>query len=130
MSHNNATAGPASDAMQEESDKDTATATVTVDTVRCDVCGAHWNHGMWTEGCRACGGAALERPCYVCDGRCGATWQRDVRSTRVWGEAHWDGECRLPPDHQEALWHARMLQDVQPTDDDLVDAMDSMFSSS
>lgn len=29
------------------------------------------------QGCVECGGYALERPCPVCGGRCGAVWKRD-----------------------------------------------------
>eukprot|EP00037_Helgoeca_nana_P036678 m.12530 g.12530 ORF g.12530 m.12530 type:complete len:198 (-) comp7791_c0_seq1:466-1059(-) len=88
----------------------------------CMTCGIDWRESH-TDGCLECGGAAMTRMCGMCEGKCPAVWQRDVIASHTWSEAHWDGECLLPSEQQELVWHARMLAQFQPTDDDLVDAL-------
>ena len=44
----------------------------------CLACGANWSRGEFTEGCKECGGAAMEVDCMLCGGRCGRKWQRMV----------------------------------------------------
>jgi hypothetical protein len=47
-------------------------------TAACATCRAIWSEGHFTDACQECGGGAMERPCYICDGRCGAVMLRAV----------------------------------------------------
>ena len=62
-------------------------------TAVCRRCGAIWSDGRFTEGCDACGGGAMERPCYMCGGRCGVVNQRAVSDSNSSGVGHWLGLC-------------------------------------
>ena len=75
----------------------------------CFICGCIWSRGDYTEDCLACGGAAMQRPCCICDGVCGAIWHRQAELSRSHGEAHWDGKCLLPAEEQERLMLARFI---------------------
>ena len=73
----------------------------------CRTCGAVWSEGRFTDGCAECGGGAMERPCLVCGGRCGAQMFRAVSDSNDSGLGHWAGACRLPPDEQRRALDAR-----------------------
>jgi hypothetical protein len=45
----------------------------------------------------------MERPCPVCDGRCGTRWLRAVVDSHDSGLGHWAGGCKLPRDEQQRL---------------------------
>lgn len=66
-----------------------------MDNIKCLNCEANWSRGEFTEDCEMCGGGALERPCPMCDGRCGARWQRAILDSYDFGVAHWVGQCLL-----------------------------------
>lgn len=61
----------------------------------CLTCGAKWSRGEVTEGCKECGGAAMEVDCMLCGGKCGSKWQRMVMDSNDFGVAHWGGACAL-----------------------------------
>ncbi|KAK4874719.1 hypothetical protein RN001_014079 [Aquatica leii] len=44
----------------------------------CFTCGVSWVEDHVSLDCSECGGYALERPCLICDGSCGAVWKRDL----------------------------------------------------
>lgn len=75
--------------------------------VSCASCGADWSQGHFSPGCQQCGGGALETPCLICGGRCGALWQRAVADSRDDNVAHWFGCCALPEEEQRALLASR-----------------------
>lgn len=75
--------------------KDSPPKTKAAADLRCSTCGARWSLGAWTGDCAECGGGALDRPCLVCGGVCGARWQRAVSDSHDRGIAHWYGACRL-----------------------------------
>ena len=72
-------------------------------SARCTSCGANWTEGQWTAGCGECGGGALEQPCLICGGRCGATWRRAVLDSNDFRCGHWHGACGLPEEEKERL---------------------------
>ena len=43
---------------------------------RCSSCWYEGDYG--SPNCVECGGYALERPCPICNGRCGRLWKRDI----------------------------------------------------
>lgn len=45
--------------------------------VSCFSCGVTWTDDHVSLDCKECGGYSLERPCPLCDGKCGVTWKRD-----------------------------------------------------
>ncbi|XP_026473249.1 protein pinocchio-like isoform X2 [Ctenocephalides felis] len=46
--------------------------------VSCFTCGVSWADQQVSLDCSECGGYALERPCPLCDGKCGSQpWRRD-----------------------------------------------------
>ena len=69
----------------------------------CTDCGADWSQGRFSVDCKQCGGGALEIDCPVCEGKCGAKWQRAVMDSQDFGLAHWFGSCRLTPQEQAAI---------------------------
>jgi hypothetical protein len=75
---------------------------------RCATCGAVWSDGRFTENCAECGGGAMERPCFLCGGRCGLVMLRTVSDSNDSGLGHWAGRCRLPEEEQ------RRLMSVEP----------------
>ncbi len=69
----------------------------------CTNCGADWTKGRFTQNCPQCGGFAMEAPCLVCGGRCGAVSYRSVHDSQDANLAHWAGACRLPLEEQREL---------------------------
>lgn len=59
----------------------------------CADCNSDWSVGAFDAACGTCGGGALQRSCPICDGRCGAIWQRAVIDSIDRGVAHWIGQC-------------------------------------
>lgn len=45
--------------------------------VSCFSCGVTWTDDHVSLDCKECGGYSLERPCPLCDGKCGVIWKRD-----------------------------------------------------
>lgn len=45
--------------------------------VSCFSCGVTWTDDHVSLDCGECGGYSLERPCPLCDGKCGVQWKRD-----------------------------------------------------
>lgn len=45
--------------------------------VSCFTCGVTWTDDHVSLDCGECGGYSLERPCPLCDGKCGVLWKRD-----------------------------------------------------
>ncbi|XP_044759392.1 protein pinocchio isoform X2 [Coccinella septempunctata] len=71
---------------------------VTIEQLRmemttCFTCGVSWNDSHVSLDCSECGGYALDRPCLECEGKCGATWKRDLSLSHSSGKARWQGEC-------------------------------------
>jgi len=62
----------------------------------CQSCGAHWSEGAYSQDCKECGGGAMERPCFVCNGECGRMWSRAPIDSQDSHEAHWIGSCGMP----------------------------------
>ena len=77
----------------------------------CTNCDANWSDGHFTARCPQCGGGAMERPCGVCQGRCGQLWKRAVLDSQDSNEAHWMGTCGLPPEEQRALMKEQFDRD-------------------
>lgn len=59
----------------------------------CFTCGVSWNESHVSLDCSECGGYAMERPCNICDGTCGAILKRDLSMSHASGKARWIGEC-------------------------------------
>ncbi len=57
---------------------------------------ADWGAGEVGPECECCGGFALERPCPICAGQCGAVWQWAVQDSWDQGQAIWVGACKSP----------------------------------
>lgn len=74
---------------------------------KCGHCHANWSKGEFSANCKQCGGGAMERPCLVCGGRCGAIFKRAAIDSNDYKEAHWIGGCQLPADEQQ-----RCLQEL------------------
>lgn len=71
----------------------------------CYLCDSNWSKGEFTEHCDLCGGGALEKPCPVCEGKCGAKWKRMVLDSLDSGESHWIMNCGLPPEEfRKKMW--------------------------
>ena len=62
----------------------------------CTLCGADWRQGAFTADCVECGGGAMERPCLVCNGACGATSLRCVHDSQDEQVGVWTFNCKLP----------------------------------
>lgn len=60
----------------------------------CFTCGVSWVEDHVSLDCSECGGYALERPCLICDGSCGAVWKRDLTKSHSSSKAQWEGECK------------------------------------
>ncbi|KAK4319165.1 hypothetical protein Pmani_009884 [Petrolisthes manimaculis] len=71
----------------------------------CYTCGVSWSDNHVSLDCRECGGYSLERPCPLCDGKCGNSWRRDVSMSHSVGKAHWEGECELDSLDRPAVPH-------------------------
>jgi len=78
----------------------------------CTNCGADWSAGRWTPDCPQCGGFAMELPCPMCGGKCGAIYPRAVHDSQDANLAHWAGRCLLPSDQQAALRATYILRGV------------------
>ncbi|XP_043523143.1 protein pinocchio isoform X1 [Frieseomelitta varia] len=61
----------------------------------CFTCGVSWSEEHVSLDCSECGGYSLQRPCPLCDGRCRASWKRDLTMSHASGKARWIGECGL-----------------------------------
>ncbi|XP_071051947.1 protein pinocchio isoform X3 [Onthophagus taurus] len=59
----------------------------------CFTCGVSWADHHVSLDCSECGGYALERPCPICEGICGAQWKRDLSESHACSKARWQGEC-------------------------------------
>lgn len=59
----------------------------------CQTCGSRWDQFEYKQNCPECGGGALQVPCLVCSGTCGAMWNRAVIDSNDAGAAHWVGVC-------------------------------------
>ena len=62
----------------------------------CYSCGADWSAGKYAQTCAECDGGAMQRPCYICGGRCGMLNLRAVSDSNDSGIGHWAGACKLP----------------------------------
>lgn len=92
----------------------------------CHLCGECWYDGKYLAGCTECGGFPLTRVCPVCDGQCGRHWNRNVKLSHSFHEAHWDGICSLPPEMQQAF-HIRKLTDA--SEDTLSEGLQDLSTS-
>lgn len=45
----------------------------------CMTCGVSWTDDHVSLDCSECGGYSIERPCPLCDGKCGVQWKRDFK---------------------------------------------------
>ena len=70
---------------------------------QCSSCEAIWSEGEFGEDCLECGGGAMERNCYLCNGQCGSVYLRAVIDSWDTGEAHWNGGCKLPEEEKQKL---------------------------
>gem|GEM_PF-5937652 len=63
----------------------------------CYRCAANWSAGAFTEGCRECDGAALQKPCPLCEGECSVPWARAIDDSHEYGRGCWvqTGPCGL-----------------------------------
>lgn len=59
----------------------------------CFTCGVSWTEEHVSLDCSECGGYSLERPCPLCDGKCGVVWKRDFTMSHAAGKAKWHGVC-------------------------------------
>jgi len=64
--------------------------------MKCYTCGADWSRDKWTKDCMECGGGALTIDCPICNGKCGAKWQKATMDTNDSGISHWHGNCLNP----------------------------------
>lgn len=78
---------------------------------RCTLCWSIWCENMCTSSCMECGGYAMERPCPICQGRCGQIWKRDVEMSHSNNEAHWEGSCGLPEEQQKQFMINVLMDD-------------------
>jgi len=86
----------------QRSVRSTEATRVKVRAAACRSCGSDWSAGDFNEACAECAGGALDRPCPVCGGRCGARWERALFDSNDSGQGHWFGRCNLPRSEQEA----------------------------
>uniref|UniRef100_U5ECU8 Protein pinocchio n=1 Tax=Corethrella appendiculata TaxID=1370023 RepID=U5ECU8_9DIPT len=63
----------------------------------CFTCGVMWTQDHVSLDCSECGGYSLERPCMLCDGKCGQSWKRDFNMSHACGKARWQGICPKYP---------------------------------
>lgn len=59
----------------------------------CFTCGVSWSDDHVSLDCSECGGYSLERPCPLCDGKCGQYWKRDFTMSHASNKARWVGVC-------------------------------------
>lgn len=59
----------------------------------CSSCTALWSKGQFTENCLECGGFALTRSCPQCNGKCSASWHRQVAMSNAYKEPFYSGGC-------------------------------------
>lgn len=83
-----------------------------MDSESCLTCGAIWSQGDFSSDCPECGGGALDAPCLICGGRCGAHWQRAVSDSKDTHLAHFFGRCRLPESEQQEILKAKGLKNM------------------
>jgi hypothetical protein len=83
------------------------------ETVSCTDCGVNWLSGVHTDGCKQCGGGAMELPCPFCLGRCGSAWKRMVMDSQDSREAHWLGGCKLPADEKKLEMEKRIREQTR-----------------
>jgi hypothetical protein len=57
----------------------------------------------WGADCLECDGGALDHDCFICQGRCGARWQRSIDDSWFYGLACLSGNCNLPDEEQKIL---------------------------
>ena len=50
----------------------------------CFTCGVSWTDDHVSLDCSECGGYSMERPCPLCDGKCGVQWKRDFAMVGYW----------------------------------------------
>lgn len=62
----------------------------------CPACGSDWGMAEARGDCPVCDGWALVRPCPVCEGRCGALWDRAVTDSADMAAPVFLGRCGLP----------------------------------
>ncbi|KAK2160563.1 hypothetical protein LSH36_130g01038 [Paralvinella palmiformis] len=91
---------------------------------RCTLCWSIWCEGMYTASCTECGGYSMERPCPICQGRCGQIWKRDVEMSHSHNEAHWEGSCRLPEEKQWQFMTSILMDDG--SEDSVLDGMEQL----
>jgi len=66
--------------------------------VSCFSCGVTWTDDHVSLDCKECGGYSLERPCPLCDGKCGVIWKRDFTMSHACSKARWHGVCPMFPE--------------------------------
>uniref|UniRef100_T1GVL4 Protein pinocchio n=1 Tax=Megaselia scalaris TaxID=36166 RepID=T1GVL4_MEGSC len=66
--------------------------------VSCFTCGVTWTDDHVSLDCAECGGYSLERPCPLCDGKCGVLWKRDFTMSHACSKAKWHGVCSIYPE--------------------------------
>jgi len=79
-------------------------------TWACTSCGADWSGGDFTPRCDECGGGAMQRSCLLCDGRCGAVYERAPLDSVDFHMAHWIGACLLSKEKQQAWLTTRRAE--------------------
>lgn len=94
---------PSSAALAAASFEVSSEAVLTIEDLRaqlgsCFTCGVLWADQQVSLDCSECGGYSLERPCMICDGKCGQLWKRDFTMSHACGKARWQGVCtKYPP---------------------------------
>lgn len=64
----------------------------------CFTCGVSWTDDHVSLDCSECGGYSSERPCPLCDGKCGIQWKRDFTMSHACSKARWLGVCPSYPE--------------------------------
>lgn len=72
----------------------------------CFSCGVSWTADHVSLDCSECGGYSVERPCPLCDGKCGVQWKRDFTMSHACSKARWLGVC---PSYPESSLNATQL---------------------
>jgi len=72
----------------------------------CFSCGVSWTDDHVSLDCSECGGYSIERPCPLCDGKCGVQWKRDFTMSHACSKARWLGVC---PSYPESSLNATTL---------------------
>jgi len=90
----------------------------------CGTCWSPWLDLLSCDDCMECGGFPLVRPCPVCKGKCGKTWQRDVETSHSNHEAHWEGNCGLPWDQQRL--HLQLILTEDAGEEAILEAMQTL----